>query len=67
MQDGAFEWDDGKAARNWLKHRVSFELAREVFGDVFAIEWMDDAQDAAEARFITVVWWRIGLCSCPTR
>ena len=29
-------------------------MAREVFKDIFAIEWADDAQDAAEARFVTV-------------
>jgi uncharacterized DUF497 family protein len=54
MQDSAFEWDDVKAARNWLDHHVSFEMAREVFKDIFAVEWEDDGQDGAEARFVTV-------------
>jgi len=52
MQDDAFEWDDAKAARNRLRHRISFEMAREVFKDQFAVEWSDDSQDVAEDRFI---------------
>jgi uncharacterized DUF497 family protein len=28
-----FEWDARKAERNERKHRVSFELAKQVFGD----------------------------------
>lgn len=28
-----FEWDDAKATANLRKHRVSFELARAIFGD----------------------------------
>jgi uncharacterized DUF497 family protein len=54
MQDDHFEWDDQKAERNWLAHKISFEMAREVFKDVFAIEWPDNIQDAAEQRFATV-------------
>lgn len=37
MQDGRFEWDDAKAARNLAKHGVSFEDARAVFDDPHAI------------------------------
>ena len=54
MQDDAFEWDDVKAARNRLHHHVSFEMAREVFKDLFAVEWTDDNQDSGEDRFVTV-------------
>jgi len=53
MQDCFFEWDNAKAAHNWRNHAISFEMAREVFKDIFALEWVDDAQDAAEARFVT--------------
>ena len=42
MRDDEFEWDDGKAAANWRKHGVSFEMARQSFQDGFAIEWIDD-------------------------
>ena len=51
MDDGKFQWDDGKAAKNFAKHAITFEMAREVFDDVFAIEWPDDHQDAGEQRF----------------
>ena len=54
MQDETFEWDDLKAASNWRDHGVTFEAAREVFKDIFAIEWDDDGQDDTEERFVTV-------------
>jgi uncharacterized protein len=47
-QDGGFEWDDDKAARNWRDHAVSFEMARDAFKDPFAIEWLDAGQDPRE-------------------
>jgi uncharacterized DUF497 family protein len=31
MDDGAFQWDDQKAARNYAGHGVTFEATREVF------------------------------------
>ena len=43
-----------KAALNWRSHGVSFEMARDVFKDIFAIEWTDDRHGDAEERFITV-------------
>jgi len=52
MQEGAFEWDDAKAALNWQNHAVSFEMARDAFSDAFALEWQDDRQDAGEPRFV---------------
>jgi uncharacterized DUF497 family protein len=42
MRDEAFEWDDTKAASHWRDHAVTFEMARDAFGDGFAIEWDDD-------------------------
>jgi len=30
MDDGAFQWDDTKAAENYAKHGVTFETARDV-------------------------------------
>jgi uncharacterized DUF497 family protein len=51
MEDEHFEWDDDKAARNWRDHAVTFEMAREVFRDAFAIEWQDLAQNANEERY----------------
>jgi len=49
-----FEWDAGKARVNLRLHGVSFELARTVFRDVFAIERLDDREDYGEDRFVVV-------------
>ena len=54
MNDGAFEWDERKAAANHVKHGVTFEMARDVFGDPFAIEWQDEGEDYGEDRFIII-------------
>jgi uncharacterized protein len=54
MRDDQFEWLDAKAARNWRDHDISFEMARDVFKDIFAIEWADHGQDEGEDRFVTV-------------
>jgi uncharacterized DUF497 family protein len=51
MQDGAFEWDDAKAAANFSKHKVSFEVARRAFADAFAIEREDATEDYGEVRY----------------
>jgi len=45
MKNDGFEWDDAKAAENYAKHGVSFELATEVFQDPFGIEQLDDRAD----------------------
>jgi putative transcriptional regulator len=50
-EDENFAWDDDKAARNWRGHAVTFEMAREVFRDPFAIEWEDLEQDPNEERY----------------
>jgi uncharacterized protein len=50
MDDGEFEWDDAKAASNIAAHGVSFDAARRVFEDPFAIEYLDRG-DYGEERF----------------
>ena len=45
MNDMDFEWDDAKAARNAVKHGVSFEIAREAFDDPNSIEEADPDPD----------------------
>ena len=50
MQGDDFEWDDEKAAANVDKHGVSFDAARAVFNDPFAIE-LDDYGAADETRY----------------
>lgn len=38
---------------NYAKHGVTFEAAREVFKDPFALDWLDE-QEAGEQRFATL-------------
>lgn len=49
-----FEWDEAKAAENYAKHGVSFELATKVFDDPFGIERLDDREDYGEDRFLLI-------------
>ena len=49
-----FEWDAFKAASNFLKHRVSFSEATEVFYDPNAVEEYDEAHSGIEPRFIII-------------
>jgi len=51
MNDDAFQWDDAKAAANDAKHGVTFEAARDVFEDPFAIEQLDDRHNYGEERW----------------
>jgi uncharacterized DUF497 family protein len=54
MNDDECEWDDGKAAANFIKHGVSFDAARKVFNDPFAIDRLDDREDYDESRFVAI-------------
>lgn len=45
-----FTWDDEKAVANWRKHKVTFELAAEVFFDENAMDLPDDLHDGLEPR-----------------
>ena len=47
-----FNWDPAKAASNFRKHGVSFEEARSVFYDEFAIQFYDERQSFDEERFL---------------
>lgn len=49
-----FEWNKSKAKDNYRQHGVSFELAKEVFKDPFAVEFLDDRQDYGEERFVII-------------
>jgi uncharacterized protein len=52
--DGDFEWDEDKAAINLRRHKVSFQLARGVFNDAFALVEQDLSEDYGEDRFIAI-------------
>jgi uncharacterized DUF497 family protein len=47
-----FEWDVSKAASNERKHGVTFEEAKSVFYDDFAIQFFDDQNSELEDRFL---------------
>jgi hypothetical protein len=49
-----FTWDRIKARNNYVKHGVSFYLAKAIFKDPFAIEFLDDRQDYGEERFVII-------------
>jgi uncharacterized DUF497 family protein len=49
-----FTWDKAKAKNNYAKHGVSFDLAKGVFKDPFAIEFLDDRHDYGEERFVVI-------------
>ena len=47
-----FEWDSSKASANVKKHRISFEEAKSVFYDEFAVQFFDEDHSSEEARFL---------------
>ncbi len=47
-----FEWDPVKAATNAKKHKVTFEVAKTVFYDDFAVQFFDEEHSTAEDRFL---------------
>ena len=49
-----FEWHDAKAEANLQAHGVSFDLAKTVFKDPFAVERLDDREDYGEDRFVLI-------------
>jgi uncharacterized protein len=49
-----FAWNKPKAKDNYAKHGASFDVAKRVFEDPLAIEFLDDRQDYGEERFVTI-------------
>src|SRR5947207_12106009 len=49
-----FDWDDVKARRNRIKHTVSFDEARSIFGDRFLVTFPDEKHSQVEDRFISI-------------
>ncbi|MBF0560234.1 MAG: BrnT family toxin, partial [Nitrospirae bacterium] len=49
-----FEWDAGKADRNFKKHKVTFTEAATVFGDTLSITTFDPDHSIAEERYIII-------------
>jgi uncharacterized DUF497 family protein len=63
-----FDWDPAKATANLKKHQVSFDEAKTVFFDDFAVQFFDDEHSHNEERFIMLgMSSRAGLlvvCHC---
>ncbi|WP_252178709.1 BrnT family toxin [Endozoicomonas sp. 4G] len=49
-----FEWDQVKSRSNQRKHGVSFEEAKSVFYDEYAVQFYDEENSEAEDRFLMV-------------
>jgi uncharacterized DUF497 family protein len=47
-----FAWDEKKAARNLIKHGISFQEATSVFGDPLSNTFPDPDHSFEEYRFI---------------
>ena len=47
-----FEWDPPKASANLKKHNVSFDEAKSVFYDEFAVQFFDEDHSSDEDRFL---------------
>ena len=47
-----FEWDPPKASANLRKHQISFEEAKSVFYDEFAVQFFDEEHSCKEERFL---------------
>ncbi|MCG8380603.1 MAG: BrnT family toxin [Gammaproteobacteria bacterium] len=47
-----FEWDPTKSQSNLRKHGVSFEEAKSVFYDEYAIQFDDEDNSEEEERFL---------------
>jgi uncharacterized protein len=54
MESDDFEWDDVKAVINLRDHKVSFDMACDVFADPFIIECIDDGQSENEQRISAI-------------
>jgi len=63
-----FEWDEQKAASNRRKHGISFDEARTVFLDDFAMLIPDPEHSGDEDRFVLLgasLWLRtLVVCHC---
>ncbi|MBU3006092.1 BrnT family toxin [Paraglaciecola arctica] len=47
-----FEWNAAKATTNIKKHGVSFEEAKSIFFDEFAVQFFDQDNSKTEDRFL---------------
>jgi uncharacterized DUF497 family protein len=48
-----FSWDENKNKKNKQKHKISFEIAKQVFNDPHLLSWLDSKFDHEE-RWISL-------------
>ena len=46
-----FNWDDGNAEKNWVKHKITPEECEKVFNDVFLLILYDKLHFKKEIRY----------------
>jgi uncharacterized protein len=49
-----FQWDESKAEKNQLKHRVTFEEAQTVFEDPLYVDFYDPDHSQGEERYLII-------------
>ena len=49
-----FEWDEGKAKGNLIKHGVSFDEAKTVFDDLLYVDFYDPSHSEDEDRYLAI-------------
>jgi len=54
VEDNRYEWDDKKNEENIDNHNVSFDEAKDVFSDSYALARADDKHSVAEKRYLIV-------------
>ena len=52
MAKARFEWDSRRDRENQKKHGISFEEAKTVFYDEFAVQFFDEENSVSEDRFL---------------
>jgi uncharacterized DUF497 family protein len=48
--DLEFEWDEGNIDKNWIKHKVEYKEAEEIFFDINKLVGVDNKHSTIEAR-----------------
>ena len=49
-----FEWDEGKADSNLIKHGVSFDEAQTIFNDPLYVDFYDPDHSENEDRYLII-------------
>jgi uncharacterized protein len=49
-----FEWDEGKADSNLIKHGVSFDEAQTIFNDSLYVDFYDPDHSENEDRYLII-------------